>query len=438
MYLGVFITSSFEYRRITRILQISMRFDDKKQSNYEKNSKHFSQKKTGDAFEMARKVTSAVVGNSLVGEIKSGDDSKTALSQNKESRLKTILSPEQRAANIRSKLPLLSKKRNKNSKLKTFKSDNENARKDDMINELKRKTANKDTKPYKLQKVAGRDRQVQSKVGGEDAKTRETKNAVGPNLTGLQYGMDITELDDEIIHSMLKKNNFDINYVEQLFKSQQHTDLNSGENKEPSNLKFYPLNIIWVLNIDRSSASRGFIYESFDFLLPLSRIIDNIGWWSNMKQEDVKKNHFLKDLNQEDQNRLVLLSEKGNRLKEKVEVEGTIVIVTELPQMYDTIFEHHGLKHAVYKIGRLMFETTFIPYGWAEKVNQHLDEVWVPSNFAKDVFLVAGIEKKISVIHEGFDTELFGKQITPSLKKIWRNVLFPNCEKDDLIILTGN
>lgn len=37
-----------------------------------------------------------------------------------------------------------------------------------------------------------------------------------------------------------------------------------------------------------------------------------------------------------------------------------------------------------------MFETTGIPPRWAEAINYEVDEVWVPSQFAKDVFLNAG------------------------------------------------
>ena len=45
-----------------------------------------------------------------------------------------------------------------------------------------------------------------------------------------------------------------------------------------------------------------------------------------------------------------------------------------------------------------MFETTSVPQGWVQMINDHLDEIWVPSKFQKAVFLKEGVKKPIVVI----------------------------------------
>jgi len=67
-----------------------------------------------------------------------------------------------------------------------------------------------------------------------------------------------------------------------------------------------------------------------------------------------------------------------------------------------------GIKKIIpYNIGRTMFETDRIPQGWVERLN-YMDEIWVPTEFARDTFLRAGVpEGKLVVVGEAVDTEFY-------------------------------
>jgi glycosyltransferase involved in cell wall biosynthesis len=54
-----------------------------------------------------------------------------------------------------------------------------------------------------------------------------------------------------------------------------------------------------------------------------------------------------------------------------------------------------------------MFETDTIPDGWTPRLN-YMDEIWVPTNFSRDVFVRAGAQaSKVKVLGEPVDTEYF-------------------------------
>ena len=60
-----------------------------------------------------------------------------------------------------------------------------------------------------------------------------------------------------------------------------------------------------------------------------------------------------------------------------------------------------------YNIGRTMFETNRIPSGWIERCN-YMDEVWVPTEFARDIFVAEGVQSdKIRVVPEPINTEFY-------------------------------
>ena len=64
-------------------------------------------------------------------------------------------------------------------------------------------------------------------------------------------------------------------------------------------------------------------------------------------------------------------------------------------------------------IGRTTFETDRIPDGWAERCGE-FDEIWVPSEFNRETFSRAGVnERKLRVMPEGIDTELFRPGLAP-------------------------
>jgi len=64
-------------------------------------------------------------------------------------------------------------------------------------------------------------------------------------------------------------------------------------------------------------------------------------------------------------------------------------------------------RNADLVIGRTMFETDKLPTGWSFRI-AYVDEVWVPTEFAKGIFLAAGVaEKKIRVVGEPVNTDFF-------------------------------
>lgn len=62
-----------------------------------------------------------------------------------------------------------------------------------------------------------------------------------------------------------------------------------------------------------------------------------------------------------------------------------------------------------YRIGRTMFETDRLPNGWLARLQQ-LDEIWVPTEFSRRVFLEAGVDDaRLQVIGEGVDSAFFDR-----------------------------
>ena len=60
-----------------------------------------------------------------------------------------------------------------------------------------------------------------------------------------------------------------------------------------------------------------------------------------------------------------------------------------------------------YRVGRAAFGTDRIPDGWAERCNA-LDELWVPTEFHRELFTSSGVERsKIRVIPSALDTQIF-------------------------------
>ncbi|RHZ38787.1 hypothetical protein DYB26_013528, partial [Aphanomyces astaci] len=61
-----------------------------------------------------------------------------------------------------------------------------------------------------------------------------------------------------------------------------------------------------------------------------------------------------------------------------------------------------------YAIGRTMFETDRLPSGWAQRMDDIMDEIWVPTTFAKSIFEAAGVPaNKVVVVPEAIDVEFF-------------------------------
>ncbi len=70
-------------------------------------------------------------------------------------------------------------------------------------------------------------------------------------------------------------------------------------------------------------------------------------------------------------------------------------------------------KKADRNIGFTTFETDAIPDSWKDIINRIKDEVWVTTKFHQEAFRKAGVKIPISVVPEGFDTDIFNPNIEP-------------------------
>lgn len=65
------------------------------------------------------------------------------------------------------------------------------------------------------------------------------------------------------------------------------------------------------------------------------------------------------------------------------------------------------------RVGRAAFATDRIPDGWADRCKA-MDEVWVPTEFHREIFAACGIDsRKVRVLHTGIDTRLFRPDLPP-------------------------
>ena len=192
--------------------------------------------------------------------------------------------------------------------------------------------------------------------------------------------------------------------------------------------------VLWHANFDKLYSSRGFIYEWVNFLVPLSKTSLLVGWWPKQTFSSVTSNEFLNEFNQSDVKVMHELYHKGEDI---IKRNDYIAIIVEQPSQYKGITRESDMKNAVYKVGRAMFETTWIPNGWDKHINDNVDELWVPSNFAKAVFKNAGVTKPIYVIPEGFDPELYVKPLNQEERRKKRQELFLKCQENDVIFFTG-
>ena len=62
------------------------------------------------------------------------------------------------------------------------------------------------------------------------------------------------------------------------------------------------------------------------------------------------------------------------------------------------------------KIGYTPWESTQLPYGWVDKMNQ-MDEVWTTSYACKDWFVENGVTRPMRVLHHGINREHFPRRL---------------------------
>lgn len=196
------------------------------------------------------------------------------------------------------------------------------------------------------------------------------------------------------------------------------------------------ISVSWYTKLYDPPYHSGFIYETFSYLLPLSRLMQEIGWDAGIQVSQAFRNEFVRDLSGKDN--IILRSLLLKETKRRVESDTSkfISVVFEQPRYYPQIFTNTSQKHSVYKIGRAMFETTWIPFPWKSDINTYLDELWVPSSFAREVFKAAGVTVPILVIHQGFKSEEFVDLLSPENLLETRKRLFPECEEEDLVFFS--
>eukprot|EP01062_Namystynia_karyoxenos_P084422 TRINITY_DN9929_c0_g1_i1.p1 TRINITY_DN9929_c0_g1~~TRINITY_DN9929_c0_g1_i1.p1 ORF type:complete len:837 (+),score=252.30 TRINITY_DN9929_c0_g1_i1:81-2513(+) len=91
----------------------------------------------------------------------------------------------------------------------------------------------------------------------------------------------------------------------------------------------------------------------------------------------------------------------------------TVWVSHKPPDAYPT-FPYNGVirwgERPDRVVGRSMIEVDRIPQNWVAKINsgRYVDEVWVPSNFQRTVFVGSGVREDIvHVVPEGLDTDLY-------------------------------
>ena len=195
--------------------------------------------------------------------------------------------------------------------------------------------------------------------------------------------------------------------------------------------------ILWYTKLGENFlGQQGFVQEAFNFMIPLAGMLE-FGWYAGSSLADVRINTFFTDLSDTDQAVLKDLFVNGARIAEEFSINNKVIsIVFDQPSQYEDIFQNTRLKYSGYKVGRAMFETTWIPNNWEYYINEYLDELWVPSKFAKEVFKSAGIFKPIYVVREGFDPEQFKRTLDAEEKLAYRKMLYPNCLETDIIFLS--
>ena len=66
-----------------------------------------------------------------------------------------------------------------------------------------------------------------------------------------------------------------------------------------------------------------------------------------------------------------------------------------------------------------------LPKSWVEPMNTMLDEIWVPSNYVKELYIRSGIpEKLVQIIPWGVDTALFNPDTQPAKLKTQKRFKF--------------
>lgn len=93
-----------------------------------------------------------------------------------------------------------------------------------------------------------------------------------------------------------------------------------------------------------------------------------------------------------------------NRIRSTYGKRGNIVIHHQIPHMFQPV-------PGAYNIGYTMFETTKLPSEWIPHLNR-MNEIWVPSQFNKNIFVSSGVTSPVSVVPFPLDTDLYSPKET--------------------------
>jgi glycosyltransferase involved in cell wall biosynthesis len=149
----------------------------------------------------------------------------------------------------------------------------------------------------------------------------------------------------------------------------------------------------------------GYSSEAIAFV----SILSNLSFPFSISQHgDSINQNFIQNMRNYEKN---LLDSKFTRMSSP----GEISICHSEPGAWHAPFPHYQTQQcpstlSSYKIGRTMFETDRIPSGWVSRLN-FMDEIWVPTVFAQEIFIKEGVDKrKVHVVSEPVDTDFYSPQ----------------------------
>eukprot|EP00116_Pleurobrachia_bachei_P006191 sb/3466453/ len=193
-----------------------------------------------------------------------------------------------------------------------------------------------------------------------------------------------------------------------------------------------PIPVLFHCGWRDDSASWGFLNENMNLVIPFSED-HHIGWYPFTSLADMAASDQFREFRQSDQDAVTSLFLRGSQMAHSLPFTDTITISLSQPHVYQFEYEESETQYSLYKIGRAMFETSWIPYEWDVKINNYLDELWVPSHFAAEVFAKAGVTIPITVIGENFDDIAFKSEFSTAERRSQRRLLFPECGPKDVI-----
>jgi len=198
------------------------------------------------------------------------------------------------------------------------------------------------------------------------------------------------------------------------------------------------------------SSSSGYGSEATSFLVGLNSTLDKSRWKlaAGVSHGDSMDYDYIKSLSEDllqlfvdaeqTQNEYVLGGDKTNNL--------VVIICHSEPGAWSTKDGPHyespvacpppRRKHndntQYYYIGRTMFETDRLPTGWSDRMNELMDEIWVPTKHHQRIFERDGVTKpKVVVVGQGINVQYWNPDRVLPLEDD-----FTNCKENDYKFLS--